>query len=350
MASLMNQWPEWFKAGILYMRYLRHRVRAMVLIDTHPCARMPIATDAAVLFGTLGAPPSGRWRPLSPQAWTCVGVLAIPLWATWPTLALRTLEMPAFECLTIAFLFGWIVLGRAEQAAAQVDDAQRAWRSWIPALACAAGLSGSNAFHILATHYIPAAEANLISYLWPVMIVGFGALLGLFRLRPRQLAGLVLGFAGIAILMRGGAISLSPLGLGLALLSGLSWALYCIFRLRWKPESGPLLARGCAISTLLCAGLHLLLEPTVVPSIGAIAAAAAVGIVPLAAGNLAWDQGFRRGDGQLLAVLAYATPLCSALLLALLGLELFSWGLLIGAIVIVLAGLLSRADARQAQS
>jgi hypothetical protein len=27
MASLMNQWLEWFKAGSLYMRYLRHRVR-----------------------------------------------------------------------------------------------------------------------------------------------------------------------------------------------------------------------------------------------------------------------------------------------------------------------------------
>jgi len=73
----------------------------------------------------------------------------------------------------------------------------------------------------------------------------------------------------------------------------------------------------------------------------------ALGIVPLAAGNRAWDQGFRRGDGQLLAVLAYATPLCSALLLALLGVEMFSCGLLTGAILVVLAGLLSCTDARQ---
>jgi drug/metabolite transporter (DMT)-like permease len=72
-----------------------------------------------------------------------------------------------------------MVLKRTERAAERVDDARRDWRSWIAALACAGGLSGSNAFHILATHYIPAAEANLISYLWPVMIVGIGALLGL---------------------------------------------------------------------------------------------------------------------------------------------------------------------------
>jgi drug/metabolite transporter (DMT)-like permease len=252
--------------------------------------------------------------------------------------------MPAFECLTIAFLFGWLVLGRADRTRAPAGCGQPAWQSWIAALVCALGLSGSNVFHILATHYIPAAEANLISYLWPVMIVGLGALLGLFRLRPRQLAGLVLGFGGAVILMGGGALALSPAGLGLALSSGVSWALYCVFRLKWKSASGPVLARGCAISTLLCAAMHLLCEPTVVPSLGGIAAAAAVGIVPLAFGNLVWDQGFRRGDSQLLAVMAYATPLCSALLLALLGLELFTWSLLTGAVVIVFAGVLSRAE------
>jgi drug/metabolite transporter (DMT)-like permease len=302
-----------------------------------------MTTNAAVLFGTP-SPAARRWRPLSPRAWSCVGVLAIPLWATWPALALRTLEMPAFECLTIAFLFGWLVLGRADRTCAPAGAGRSAWRSWVAALACALGLSGSNAFHILATHYIPAAEANLICYLWPVMIVGVGALLGLFRLRPRQLTGLVLGFAGAAILMAGGTLALSPMGMGLALLSGVSWALYCVFRLQWKSASGPVLARGCALSTLLCAGLHLLSERTVVPSMGGIAAAAAIGIVPLAFGNLVWDQGFRRGDSQLLAVMAYATPLCSALLLALLGLESFTWSLLIGAVVIVFAGILSRAE------
>jgi hypothetical protein len=42
MASLMNQRLEWFKAGILYMRYLRQRVRAMVLIDTFLRAHAPL--------------------------------------------------------------------------------------------------------------------------------------------------------------------------------------------------------------------------------------------------------------------------------------------------------------------
>ena len=205
-----------------------------------------MTTSAAILCESIG-PPVRERRPLSPGAWICVGVLSIPLWATWPALALRALEMPAFECLTIAFLFGWIALGFTRRMAEAGDSAHSqhsTWLSWVPAIACALGLCGSNAFHILATHYIPAAEANLISYLWPVMIVGIGAMLGLFRLGPRQIVGLVLGFTGAVILMGGGAMTLSLEGIGLALLSGVSWALYCVFRLTWKAAAGPVLTRG----------------------------------------------------------------------------------------------------------
>jgi drug/metabolite transporter (DMT)-like permease len=59
---------------------------------------------------------------------------------------------------------------------------------------------------------------------------------------------------------------------------------------------------------------------------------------------VAWDEGFRRGDSQLLTVMAYATPLCSALILALLGVEPLTGRILMGAIAIVAAGIMSRSD------
>jgi drug/metabolite transporter (DMT)-like permease len=359
----------------------------------------------ALLFSALRSR-APRRAALSPRLWTCVGALAIPLWSTWPALALWSFEMPAFECLTIAFAVGWLVLALLERrprrhmdsgphtasvARQETSDAAdpasgvtertlpggssaptcpaptvqterspqatlRRWLPYLPAIACAIGLSGSNAFHILATHYIPAAEANLLSYLWPVEIVAAGALLGLFTLRARQIVGLGLGFAGAVVLMAGGELSASVTGVVLALLSGVSWAAYCVFRLRWpsgsdasriqsptKEPSANILATGCAISTALCAGLHFALEPTMMPSLSALGASAAVGVVPLALGNFVWDEGFRRGDSQLLAVLAYATPLCSALLLGALGLASLTWGLLLGGAIIVTAGVLSRA-------
>jgi drug/metabolite transporter (DMT)-like permease len=104
----------------------------------------------------------------------------------------------------------------------------------LPAVVYGLALAGGDTCFILATHRIPAAQANLISYLWPVMIVVLGAAMGLFRLRLRQIIGLVLGFFGAAILIWDGHVAMSISGIGLALLSGACWAAYCIFRLTWK--------------------------------------------------------------------------------------------------------------------
>src|ERR1700716_3331124 len=69
---------------------------------------------ATLWFGVFRSG-AARARTLSPRAWTCVGAFAIPLWSTWPALALWSLEMPAFECLTIAFGVGWIALALLER-------------------------------------------------------------------------------------------------------------------------------------------------------------------------------------------------------------------------------------------
>ena len=242
------------------------------------------------------------------------------------------------------FFIAWLVLTCIKEP--ELGDGDRLWsiRAWLPAVAFAVGLSGSDILFLLASHLIPAPQANLISYLWPVMIVVFGAAAGLFRPQRRQFAGLFLGFVGTAILVWDGHVSISIIGIGLALLSGACWAAYCVFRLLWKGPAGHVLARGCAISTLLCASLHFLVERTVVPGVGALGAAAIAGIIPLGLGNFLWDEGFRRGDGELLAVLTYATPLCSALLLTALGAAVLTWNLLIGAVIIVSAGVLSHTD------
>jgi drug/metabolite transporter (DMT)-like permease len=257
-------------------------------------------------------------------------------------LSLQMRDMPPLECLTIGFTVGWLVVNRLEPQCQLPASSRSCSVSWIPALAFAIGESGSASFFLWATHFMGAAESNLIMYLWPAMIVGFGALIGIFRLQLRHYFGMAIGFLGAATLIGLEKLSLSYVGVTLALLGGVSWALYCLFRLRWKGDTGPILTRGFGISAALCGVLHLVLEHTVMPSIGSASAAVLVGIVPTAFANLAWDNGFRRGDSQLLAVAAYGTPLCSALLLSLFGLEPLSWRIVTGAVLIVTAGLMSR--------
>lgn len=63
--------------------------------------------STAVCFGEF-TPARTLKRQLSPFQWTALGALAIPLWAMWPALALRTAAVPPLETLTLAFLCGWI--------------------------------------------------------------------------------------------------------------------------------------------------------------------------------------------------------------------------------------------------
>src|ERR1700744_1162893 len=119
----------------------------------------------AVLFGTSTPGKQGRrwWTPRAIS--TFVGMLAIPLWATWPALALEMRELPALECVSLGFMVGWAVL-RWIQPREEATKA-RAWMSWVPAVAFALAESGAATFFFMATQRIPAAEANLINYLWP---------------------------------------------------------------------------------------------------------------------------------------------------------------------------------------
>src|SRR5579871_1839854 len=203
-------------------------------------------------------------RPLSTSQWTALGALSIPLWAMWPSLALHMKSLPPLEALACMFACGFLTfrvlkVGSAEGAAAPT------LRGWLPSLVYAGALAGGDLCFLLATHRLPAAQANLLSYLWPVMIGTLGAAVGIFRLSARLLGALLLGFSGAALLLWDGKLEPSVSGMALALGSGALWAAYCVFRLAWKEPTGNLLARGSGISALLCMVLHFLLEPTVRP-------------------------------------------------------------------------------------
>ena len=117
-------------------------------------------TFTAVFFGDAAAGPRSR-RPLSPMAWTLLGTMAIPLWATWPALSLKTRSIPPLECLAIFFLVSWLALACLERRAPHAASSDAGRQSWIPAVAFALGEGGSAVFFLLSTHYIAADEANL---------------------------------------------------------------------------------------------------------------------------------------------------------------------------------------------
>jgi drug/metabolite transporter (DMT)-like permease len=301
------------------------------------------------MYGTIAqfaVPAPGYFRlPLKPRTlWTIVGIAAIPLWATWPLLAVLSTSVPLFQFLAIIFAVGALALfflPRPSAPPSKTNDRPTRLSTWLPAIMVALGLLVSDVFFIWALRFIPAAQANLILYLWPMMVVLLGVMLGLFALRANHMVSVAIGLVGAALVIGAEIASVNWLGVALAAAGGLAWAVFVVFRL-WQGENAPdALMRGFALSAVISLMLHLTFETTVIPPTGTIICTVLVGIIPLALGNLAWDYGIRRGDRVVLSVLAYATPLVSALILIAAGFASPTLGLLAGGLMIVLAGIIS---------
>src|SRR5271157_5360539 len=147
------------------------------------------------LMGNNGA----GHEPLSmkPVAFVLAGG-AILLWSSLALLGSRLSHLPPLLMTGIALCNGGC-LGLAKV---------REWR--VPARTLAIGIAGIHGYHgmlFTAFHLAPIVEANLLNYLWPLLIVLLSpAILPGFGLKPRHVAGAVLGLAGAALIVTGGSI------------------------------------------------------------------------------------------------------------------------------------------------
>lgn len=280
---------------------------------------------------------------------TAVGVSAILLWATLAPLTALVGAVPPFQLVAVCFAIA-AALGMG-WTAARGDDPFRHFRQ-TPAV-WAVGVGGLFGFHFLyfvALQAAPPVEANLLNYLWPLLIVVVSALLPGERLRSWHVAGALAGLAGTALLVtRGGWVAPDPAhlpGYLAALASAATWCAYSLLRRRIGADVPTDAVSGfCLITALLATLCHLASESTVWPSAPAgWAALAALGVGPVGAAFFLWDRGVRKGNIQVLGALSYAAPLLSTLLLILCGIAEGHWTVWIACALIAGGSLLASQD------
>jgi drug/metabolite transporter (DMT)-like permease len=281
---------------------------------------------------------------------TLIGATAVLLWSLLALLTERAEPAPPFLLTALCFAVGgaaglaWTAAAGRLGALARVPLGAHAFAT--------AGLLGYHALYFTALRLAPAAEAGLVAYLWPLLIVLGSGLLPGERLRAAHVAGAALAFAGVALLIGGRPGDLGAgagLGLALAFLSAVVWAAYSVGSRRLGHVPTEALTVACLATAALAGVAHLMFEETVwPPGAGGWAAAVLLGLGPLGLAFFAWDVGMKRGDVQLLGTAAYAAPLLSTLLLALAG-EAEPSPALGGAALLVAGGaaLAARASARK---
>jgi drug/metabolite transporter (DMT)-like permease len=142
---------------------------------------------------------------------------ALGLWSALAAMGLRLRHLPPFLLVGLALLLGSVWGLR--------DLRLRRLRPGVLLLGV-----------VLALRLAPPVEANLLHYLWPLLIVVLSpVLLRGTVLRPRHLAGALLGFSGAALLVTGGRVAFpreGTTGYVLALAAALIWSTYSLLTRR----------------------------------------------------------------------------------------------------------------------
>jgi drug/metabolite transporter (DMT)-like permease len=284
---------------------------------------------------------------MTSRAATLIGLTAILMWSLLAVMTVATGKIPAFQLAAMTFAIGALVgfstwIGRRHAIRAL-------WQPPVAWMVGVGGLFGYHALYFLALRFAPPAEAGLLNYLWPLLIVLFSSLLPGERLAPHHVIGALLGLAGTVLLLAGnfsGGFAPGQVpGLIAAFVAAFVWAAYSVMSRKLKSVPTDAVAGFCLATALLAAAVHAVVEVTVWPdSTVEWLAIVALGIGPVGAAFYAWDIGMKRGDIRVLGAASYATPLLSTGFLMMAGFAKPSVAIAIAAVLIAGGGLIAAKD------
>jgi drug/metabolite transporter (DMT)-like permease len=283
---------------------------------------------------------------MTPRTATLVGLTAILMWSLLSVLTVATGKIPAFQLAAMTFAIGAALAFASflfrPSAFVALKQPVVAWVVGV------GGLFGYHALYFLALRFAPPAEAGLLNYLWPLLIVLFSSLLPGERLASHHIIGAVLGLAGTVLLLAGNIGGFAPgqvPGLAAAFVAAFVWAAYSVMSRKLKAVPTDAVAGFCLATALLAALVHLMVETTVWPeTLGQWLAIIALGVGPVGAAFFVWDIGMKRGDIRVLGAASYATPLLSTLFLILAGFAQPTATIAIAAVLIAGGGLIAAKD------
>ena len=274
-----------------------------------------------------------------PASATFFAFLAIGLWSFLAFLGAQLGHVPPFLLVGIALCVCGVV------SMFRLSD----WR--VPWQTFAVGFGGIFGYHFLyftAFQHAPAVEANLINYLWPLLIVLMSPLfLKNFPLRSQHVIGAGLGLMGAGVIVTGGSLrpDLANLpGYLYAAGAAFAWSGYSLLTKRLTPFPTAAVGGFCFFSGLFSLGVFFLSGGSF-DAVAALTARDWVYLVLLGGGPMGlaffvWDAALKRGDPRTIGSLAYLTPMTSTLILVVFGQRQLTWGAAIAMVLIVIGAVI----------
>jgi drug/metabolite transporter (DMT)-like permease len=269
---------------------------------------------------------------------TFSGLAAIGLWSVLALFTAGTGPIPPFQLSAITFalasVIGLAVMAATGTGLAVLRQPAKAWAIGIY------GLFGYHALYFAALKLAPPAEAGLIAYLWPLLIVMMTALLPGESLSKRHVLAACLGLAGVIVLGLGkGGLGFEAAhwkGYLAALGCAFIWSSYSVLSRTQAAVPTQAVTGFCLATALLSFLCHLLFEtPVWNQTLTQWLCIIGLGLGPVGAAFFLWDLGMKRGDIRLLGTASYAAPVLSTVLLVAFGFATAHWTLALACALIV---------------
>jgi len=265
---------------------------------------------------------------------------AIFLWASLASLATLLSNVPPFLLTGIGLIIGALV------SLPSLRHGVTPWK--IPVRTLLIGVYGLFGYHFmlfLALQSAPAVEANLVNYLWPLLIVLLSPIFTKsLSLNFRYVLAAISGFAGavLAITSGGSGFAFSSIEVGyfFALAAAVIWATYSLATTKVPSFPTPAIGLFALVSGILAIGAHFIFEPAATISTTDWLLLLVLGVGPLGGAFYLWDAALKIGDPRRIGLLAFLTPLLSTALLVLVSGNSLSWQLLLATGLIVGGALL----------
>ncbi len=275
------------------------------------------------------------------------GILTILLYSSLAFFSILTTKIPAFELTAMAFsvasCVGLLFLKKQNIKIKELFKIEP--KAWIIGIS---GLFGYHFFYFLAIKNAPAVEANLLNYLWPLLIVLFSAFLPNEKLRWFHIVGALLGLFGAFLLVsKGGSFNFETKylwGYIFALIAALIWSSYSVISRTLSHVPTYAVTGFCIATAILSSVCHFIFETTVVPNSKELFGVLMLGLGPVGGAFYLWDYSVKNADIKLLGSISYFTPLLSTLLLVVLGYADFTTAITLACIFIIVGSFVSSAS------
>ena len=278
--------------------------------------------------------------------------MALVLWSLSALFACLLARVPLFQMLML-------VQGVALVASLSQITIRKRWKLllsqplklWIATLLA---VCGTQLCYLLAFRNAPAAQVDLINYLWPVMVAISGSFLANTRFSLGRIGGALFGFAGVALLFlgeRGLEFGQSHIiGYLFAFTAALCWTFYVLVTRKFSESPADLVGLG-AIGPLIIGitGFTLGDHEWIPIHFSEGATMVGFGALSFALASPLWDWAIKRGRFSLVTVLSYVTPALSVLWLVLAGYSEPSWILAFASLLVILGTLFTTFERRAAR-